>query len=88
MSDGYGNLVRGCSDRSVIAFVVGSDSHLHDKYWDGHQWIWEIRAPFHDSKLFLNRDRLSELHHSRSGVASSSALLPTAKRDHIRNVIT
>ena len=25
----------------IIVFVVGDDSHLYDKYWDGSKWIWE-----------------------------------------------
>jgi hypothetical protein len=25
----------------LVAFVVGNNGHLYDKYWNGHQWVWE-----------------------------------------------
>ena len=25
----------------ITVFVVGTDGHLHDKYWNGKAWVWE-----------------------------------------------
>ncbi|MGO8844256.1 MAG: hypothetical protein ACLQFI_02695 [Methylocella sp.] len=36
----------------VIAFVVGSNGHLYDTFWNGQQWVWEDQEtpPNHDVK--------------------------------------